>query len=209
MTASVLAMSPPVTAALISGGAALAVALLGIAGAIVAQISATRRAFGNSLALLERQRADQERQQQEQARREDSYRFAEQRRSTYGRFANLAREFADAVDSERTSAKNLERADRQRDGIGSSSPGTERRTEEAEHALSEARELKQRLDHELGAAYEEIYLLGSPEVRQAADQLWRAAHEATYSADRDYLATRAGFLDAVRRELGIATDSPS
>jgi len=78
-------MDAQVTAALISGGAALAVAVLGIGGAITAQLFTTRHALENSLALQERQYARQERERQEQSRREDAYRFAEQRRSTYGR----------------------------------------------------------------------------------------------------------------------------
>jgi hypothetical protein len=60
------------------------------------------------------------------------------------------------------------------------------------------------LEREYGTAHEEIYLLGSAEVRQAADQLWRAARQATHSASGDYLAARAAFLDAVRQELGIS-----
>ena len=86
-------MNVQVTAALISGGAALTVAVLGIGGAIAAQIFATRHAFENSLALQEQQYAKQEHERHEQSRREDAYRFAEQRRSTYGRFVRLARGF--------------------------------------------------------------------------------------------------------------------
>lgn len=101
-------MDAQVTAALVSGGAALTVAVLGIGGAIAAQLFTTRHAFKNSLALQEQQYAKQEQERQEQSRREDAYRFAEQRRSTYGRFVRLAREFLRAVDMEREVAKNLE-----------------------------------------------------------------------------------------------------
>ena len=90
-------MDAQVTTALISGGAALTVAVLGIGGAISAQLFTTRHAFENSLALQERQYAKQEHERHEQSQREDAYRFAEQRRSTYGRFVRLAREFLDAV----------------------------------------------------------------------------------------------------------------
>jgi hypothetical protein len=70
-------MNPQVTAAVISGSVALVVALAGIAGAIVAQAIATRRSFGNSLALFERQRSAQEQERHERSRREDAYRFAD------------------------------------------------------------------------------------------------------------------------------------
>jgi len=102
-------MDAQVTAALISGGAALTVAVVGIGGAIVAQLFATRHAFENSLALQERQYAKQEHERHEQSRREDAYRFAEQRRSTYGRFVRLAREFLDAVEVEHSAAETLGR----------------------------------------------------------------------------------------------------
>lgn len=208
MTGSALAMNPQVTAGLISGGVALAVAVLGIAGAIVAQTFAARRAFENSLAVFEREHAAQERQQQEQARRDDAYRFAQQRRSTYGRFGSLSREFTDAVDTERTAVKNLERIGRQRDRTRSSSADLETSAETAEQLVANAQERKRRLERECGTAHEEIYLLGSPEVRQAADQLWNAARQATHSASGDYLAARATFLDAVRQELGISPLPP-
>ena len=204
MTGSALAMNPQVTAAVISSGVALAVALLGIAGAIVAQTFAARRTFENSLAVFERQRTAQGRQQQEQARREDAYRFAQQRRSTYGRFVSLAREFTEAVDTERTAVKNLERIGRQRDRIRSSSADLEISAEAAEQLVANAQERRRRLEREYGTAHEEIYLLGSPEVRQAADQLSSAARQATHSGSGDYLAARAAFLDAVRQELGIS-----
>jgi hypothetical protein len=90
VTGSWIATSPPVAAALISGGAALAVALLGIAGAIAAQLVATRRAFANSLALFEQEHESRERERVAQARREDEYRFAEQRRGTYARMLRAA-----------------------------------------------------------------------------------------------------------------------
>jgi hypothetical protein len=89
-------MSAEVTAAMISGGAALVVALLGIGGAIAAQLVATRRAFANSLALFERQHAaDQESKAQERAkatRREEAQRFADERRLIYAKFLRLVRE---------------------------------------------------------------------------------------------------------------------
>ena len=115
-------MDAQVTAALISGGAALTVAVLGIGGAIAAQLFATRHAFENSLALQERQYAKQEHERHEQSRREDAYRFAEQRRSTYGRFVRLAREFLGAVEVEHSAAETLGRIDQQRNR---SQPGSQ------------------------------------------------------------------------------------
>jgi hypothetical protein len=203
-------MSTPVTAALISGGIALVVALLGIAGAIAGQLLATRRAFENSLALFEQQHARQEasrkQEREEEGRREDAYRFADQRRSTYGRFVRLAREFVGVVAEERAVASNLERIGRQRDRTQSSSADLEMSAEAAGQLVADARERRRRLDGEFGAACEEIYLLGSPGVWQAADHLWDVAHEAAHSVERDYMAARVAFLEAVRQELGIVTD---
>jgi hypothetical protein len=76
-------------------------------------------------------------------------------------------------------------------------------------SVADARERRRRLDGEFGAACEEIYLLGSPEVRQAADHLWDVAHEAMHSAKRGYMVARVAFLEAVRQELGIVTDQRS
>jgi len=198
-------MNPQVTAALISAGVALTVAVLGIAGAIVAQTYATRRAFQGSLALFERQRAADEHRQHEQAQREDAFRFAEQRRSTYGRFASLARDLADANDAERTATKNSERIGRQLDRVrpGSASD-LEESAEAAQQVAAAARTRREQLDVDYGAAREEIHLLGTPDVRAAADELWSAARQATHSAGADYQAARAAFLKTVRQELGIA-----
>lgn len=52
------AVSDQLGAALVSGGAALIVALLGIAGAITAQLLATQRTSRNSLAMFDRERAE-------------------------------------------------------------------------------------------------------------------------------------------------------
>ena len=90
-------MSTQVTTALLSGGVALLVALLGIAGAIAAQLVATRRAYANSLALFEQQHAQEEASEEasnetRDIRREDAHRFADQRRAAYARFLQLADE---------------------------------------------------------------------------------------------------------------------
>jgi hypothetical protein len=198
-------MDAQVTAVLISGGAALTVAVLGIGGAITAQLAATRAGFENSLALQERQYAKQEKERQEQSRREDAYRFAEQRRSTYGRFVRQAREFLHVVDMERSAAENLERIDKHRKRIKSGSDGLEMSAEVAGQLVVDARERKRQIHGEFGTACEEIYLLGSVEVRTAADRLWDETHMATNSADSGYTTARTTFLEAARHELGIMT----
>ena len=190
-------MNAQVTAALISGGAALTVAVLGIGGAIAAQIFATRHAFENSLALQEQQYAKQEHERHEQSRREDAYRFAEQRRSTYGRFVRLAREFLYAVEAEHSAAETLGRIDQQRNRSQPASHDLEMSAETAEQLVADARERKRRLHGEFGAACEEIYLLGSQEVRLA----WFFAHgislaEPAGSADVDGEEVQQPGLDA-------------
>ena len=59
MTGPHIALDTQMTTTLLSGTVALIVALLGIAGAIAAQLVATRRAYANSLALFERQHAQE------------------------------------------------------------------------------------------------------------------------------------------------------
>lgn len=202
-------MDAQVTAAVISGGVALTVAVLGIGGAIAAQLFATRHAFENSLTLQERQYAKQEHERHEQSRREDAYRFAEQRRSIYGRFVRLAREFLDAVEAEHSAAETLGRIDQQRNRSQPGSHDLETSAETAEQLVADARERKRRLHGEFGAACEEIYLLGSREIRVAADRLWDEAHGATHSTDSDYATARAAFLGSARHELGIMTSQQS
>ena len=200
-------MDAQVTAALVSGGAALIVAVLGISGAIIAQLLTARRAFEHSLALQERQYAKQEQERQAQSRREDVYRFAEQRRGTYVRFVRLAREFLHAVEMERKVTKNIEHIRRPR--TQRVSDGLEMSDKAAEQLVADAKERTRRLHSEFGTACEEIYLLGSREVRRATDQLWDEAHKAVQSADRSYAAARAAFLEAARQELGITKSQRS
>ena len=202
-------MDAQVTAALISGGAALTVAVLGIGGAIAAQLFTARHAFKNSLELQEAQYARQEYERREQSRREDAYRFAEQRRSTYSRFVRLARDYLHAVDVEHSAAESLKRIDQQRNRAQPGSHGPEKSAETAERLVADARERKWWLRGEFGTACEEIYLLGSQEVRQAADRLWEEAHQATHSADSDYTDARTAFLEAARQELGIMRSQQS
>ena len=202
-------MDAQVTAALISGGAGLTVAVLGIGGAIAAQLLTTRHAFANSLALQEQQYAKQENERREQSLREDAYRFAEQPRSTYGRFVRLAREYLYAVEVEHSAADTLGRIGHQRNRSQPGSHDLDMSAETAEQLVADARERKRQLHGEFGAACEEIYLLGSQEVRRAADRLWDEAHKATRSADSGYSTARTAFLEAARHELGIMTSQKS
>ena len=165
-------MDAQVTAALISGGAGLTVAVLGIGGAIAAQLLTTRHAFANSLALQEQQYAKQENERREQSLREDAYRFAEQRRSTYGRFVRLAREYLYAVEVEHSAADTLGRIGHQRNRSQPGSHDLDMSAETAEQLVADARERKRQLHGEFGAACEEIYLLGSQEATPGTLGVW-------------------------------------
>src|SRR5262249_17036353 len=108
-----------------------------------------------------------------------------------------------------SAAENLERIDQQRDSSQPRSHDLEMSTEAAEQLVADARERRRRLHGEFGTACEEIYLLGSQVVRQAADQLWDQAHKAMRSTDEGYNDGRAAFLEAARLELGIMTGQQS
>lgn len=192
-------MSPQVTAALISGGAALVVALLGIAGAVVAQLVTTRRAFANSLALFEQEYLRREREQAAATsrddarrladqRREDAYRFADQRRSTYARLLRTAADLYETRGSICKAANKWEDRYHREHGAGQDGTPTEsvfeavdraRAAREAwERALEEpAAELRdayarwERTRVELDEVAEEVELLASPDVRSAAGEL--------------------------------------
>lgn len=224
-------MSPQVTAALVSGGAALVVALLGIAGAIVAQLVVTRRSFANSLALFEREYAKRERERVEQARREDDYRYAEQRRSTYARmlraaaalylaslvFAGAAEAWRYVRDPEMTDEPPELRAKAEEKRLG---------------LLHDAHRRWERAIDELEEAVDEIELLASADVRHAAHDLARVASQEPDLGDEplpvprlhpnllrprspregkrwigSYWEARDEFLDAARHELGILAAS--
>lgn len=207
LSSELVPMSDQVTAALISGGIATIVALLGIAGAIVAQLFATRRSFENSLLLFERQQREQERAKRDEAEREDSYRFAEQRRSTYARFLSLARDLVDAQDAEATAKKNLERIVRQFSRVKpQQSPGQATVEAAVEEAERTALEMRQRVrDHRqsLAEALEAVDLLASANVREAASSLYEGAGTARSLGASSYAGARAAFLDAARTDLGI------
>jgi hypothetical protein len=225
-----MALSPQVTTALISGGAALVVALLGIAGAIVAQLVATRRAFANSLALFEREHDKQERERAAEARREDEYRFADQRRSTYARMLRAAADLYLALLALNAAAEGWRFV---RDpGTGNELPEV-RAKDEARWMglLRDAHARWERMRAELEEVAEEVELLASGDVRHAAGELGdivskppdlgEAAVALEYPhipvgrhsvAQRmrrfsSYDGARTAFLDAARRELGIGAGS--
>jgi hypothetical protein len=223
-----------VTTSLISGGVALVVAVLGIAGAIAAQTIATRRAFANSLAMFDRQRSALEQERQEQIRREDAYRFADQRRTTYARFLQATAELAQArqdADEAHADYKGLDHYEENQglyDHGGHVPPGPADIAKMRDKRLSELdKALVQwgRLQSTATAVADEVRLLASPEVRRAADELWKEANwppaiwvlrrarhpEVPDSGEPEegssrwhyYQAARSGFVEAARRELGV------
>ncbi|MDQ2877073.1 MAG: hypothetical protein M3Y33_20590 [Actinomycetota bacterium] len=221
-------MSTQVTGALISGGAALVVAVVGIAGAIAAQLLATRRAFANSLALTEREYERRERERAEERHREDEYRHAERRRSTYATMLRAAAslylvslEFAAAAANWRNT----------RDPELASETPEEREREERKWLglLQDARTRWERATGELEVAFEEIELLASAGVRYPAGELARIASndpdlgEEPLPVSRshptllrpgtpvpgkqhywNYFEARDAFLDAARSDLGTS-----
>jgi len=175
-------MNPQVTAALISAIVALAVALLGIAGAIVSQGVATRRAFRNSLALFERQHsAETESRLQERAqtaREEDARKFADERRMTYAKFLRLADEL---VATENTSAYYYHDAldcdvEEMRHAGKEPSPA-ELQSRAAEYQRLSSRYLGRHIElkAEIDEVVADIDLLASGTVREAAKLLARSA----------------------------------
>jgi hypothetical protein len=196
-------MNPQVTVALISSGATVAVALLGIGGTIAAQLFATRRAFDNSLALLERQlaqsneaaereRADREQERREQARREDEYRYAEQRRILYAQFLRLSA-------SSKWASWNVE---------SQHDPGpdaSEERKEKYKRALEHWIGRDGELGEQLAEAAAEVRVIASSEVRAAAEEMLDARQ---LIAGGTYDRARNKFLIAVHSELGVDKERP-
>ncbi|MGP4028509.1 hypothetical protein [Actinomadura sp. 3N407] len=196
-------LSDQLTATLISGGVALIVALLGIGGAITAQLVTTRRTFRNSLALFERQHAEQERVRQESLHREDAHRFTEQRRVVYGRLLRTANDLVLAGDAERAAEKHWERLQRQLDRTRNPTAALRDAAAESRLAADEAREARKKLATETTDLLEEIQLIADDAVRAAADALNARARDAPDVSDRGYGDARAGFLNAARQELGM------
>lgn len=201
-----MALSTQVTTTLLSGTVALIVALLGIAGAIAAQLVATRRAYANSLALFVRQHAQEEasrkQQRDEDMRREDAHRFADQRRATYARFLQLA----DEVHRARVAASGyldiVERnEDKQRQGQQDTDPVHQRVMKRADEAWRENHDRAERAEDQLRGLLAEIDLLGSADVRTSAKELRLAVEE---YLGHEFAPTRDAFVGASRRELGMA-----
>lgn len=196
-------MSDQVLVAVVSGGFALLVALLGIAGAVAAQLVATRRAFANSLALFERQAAQAERERAEAARLEGRSRFVEQKRSTYGRVLRLADELVDAREGERTAAKYADRTMITLDRVGDQSDNVARVARDYADAAEENHRRAVRLASELAEVVDEVHLLCEDEVRLAAQRLRESAGVVTHTEDAGYVAARTGFIAAARAELDV------
>jgi hypothetical protein len=206
VTGPEIAMNTQVTTALISGGVAFVVALLGIAGAIAAQLVATRHAFSHSLALFERQRAAQEtssRQERAEAtRREEEQRFADERRIAYAKFLRLADEIFEA---QRAADNYNEVAVRSREKEKEDPTDHRKRaTAEAERRADDCVHRARVAEDQLEEVATEIDLLATEQVRAAAGRL-HLATEWAESAMLEYPDARDEFVDAARRELGIPT----
>ncbi len=202
-------MTPQVTTAVISGSVALLTALLGITGAIAAQLIATRRAFANALAVQARQHAEQQAERQEQARRDDAYRFAEQRRTTYARFLHAADEIVKVSDD----IRRLVLADSE----APPEDGSEESQDWADKLNAESSAARARMEPMEPAARtltDEIALIASAAVASAAVNVLNMAINHMRMGlrpdlhanpdDRLYEAARAGFIRAARTELGVA-----
>jgi hypothetical protein len=195
-------MNPQVIAALISA----IVALLGIAGAIVGQAIATRRAFRNSLALFERQHAAEvaSRRQElsEAGRREEAQRFAEERRVAYARFLRLSDE---VLASQRAAETYIQVAARAREKEDQDQSEQRRNaTAEAEQRIRDAAERGKTAAGQLVELRAEIELLASEQVRASAWRLADVVDSSPFAVGTCQNA-RSDFLEAVRRELGMAS----
>ncbi len=198
-------MTDQVAVAVLSGSFALLVALLGIGGAIAAQVVATRRAFANSLALFERQTAEAQQARHEAVRSENRHRFTDQKKSTYSRTLRLANELVETRDAERTADKNLERSTRTLVRVDGQSESLIQAVKDYETTVAEYRHRVRRLMVELAENIGEIHLLSDETVRAAAERLQKAAHTATHVEAPAYAEHRDGFLAAARTELGVDT----
>jgi hypothetical protein len=172
------AMDPQVTTTLLSGGVALTAAVIGIVGAVWAQLVATRRAARNSLALFERQHAA-----------EDARRFAEERQATYAKFLRVADEYVAAA-NETHRYRNFECDHR---------PGSEM-GEVYRKAAEHYADVMDTTALQLRQAVTQVELVGSEQVRAATKLL---VDRATGYWPLSYRKDRAVFLEAARRELGV------
>jgi hypothetical protein len=225
VTSTALALSTQLTTALVSAGVALVVAVLGIAGAIAAQVVATRCAFANSLALFEQQNAAQEQARAGEVRREDARRFADQRRTTYARLLQAAGALPSAGWAASEAMKAWHQI-REEKGSDDADPARARREEAAERSMRQAGELWGRLFGELRAVVDELELLASDDVLRTARELRDVAiellpddfpmvgdvgtaawtHALFGRRDLTYGEARAAFVEAARGEVAVTGD---
>jgi hypothetical protein len=196
-------MTDQLTMAMISGGFALLVALLGIGGAIAAQVVATRRAFENSLALFERQAAEAQQERDDATRIENRHRFADQKRSTYSRALRLADQLVATRENERQADKYFERTMRTLDRVGDQSENLPRAAEGYRNAANEHHDRAHRAVVELADVVAEIHLLSDNAVRVAATRLQKSAATASHVQESQYVEDRDNFLYVARDELGV------
>jgi hypothetical protein len=75
-------------------------------------------------------------------------------------------------DNATATEEDLEHMDKQHSDAQSGADDLNMSAQTSGHLVADARERKRQLHGEFGTACEEIYLLGSEEVRTAADRLW-------------------------------------
>lgn len=196
-------MGDPLAATVVSGVFALLVALLGIAGAIAAQMIATRRAFEYSLALFERQTAEAQQAREEATRTDNHHRFADQKRGTYSRALRLADEVVTAQEKERGARQYHARTMRTLDRVGDQSESLVQAAKNYRTEADEYAEQARRLAVELADVVGEIHLLSTPAVREAAESLQKSARTAEHVEETRYAEAREKFVDAARGELGV------
>ena len=129
--------------------------------------------------------------------RDDAFRFATERRIVYARFMRLGAELTQAHDRARAHTKDLERKTRVLTGAREARASQLEAVAEAERAVAQERLTIEKAAASLGEVLEEVTLLASPPVREAAVALARQAGNAAYAT------ARAQFVAAARRELGL------
>jgi len=188
---------------LISGVVALLVALLGIAGAIAAQMVATRRAFANSLALFEEQALEARHAREESTRIENRHRFADQKRSAHSRALRLADEIAAACKAARIAEERRDKALRSPEYGDNYASFLAQTVRDYENEVQEQRARAEGLTGDLAEAVVEIELLSENPVSSAASWLQQRAYTATEHQESRYAEAREKFLLAARTELGL------
>lgn len=196
-------MTDQLTVAMISGGFALLVALLGVGGAIAAQVVATRRAFENSLALFERQAAEAQQAREEATRIESRHRFADQKRTTYSRALGLADGISTACKEARTAEENLERILETPDHGAHHADHLAQTAGDYRREANEHRDRAESLTSLLAEVVGEIELLSDNAVSSACARLRSRAHTTHDDQESRYFEAREQFLLAARNELGV------